>query len=138
MTWRLEMRSWWTSSWLILPAGSHLCPSLGKGCPSAPPWGVVHGRCPHVTAPRHKANWVHWRCRQVSFPMDSSIEEPWPDKGSPIQLTDPNFYPLSSPPLPIPTRKQMSWQVLSLPQALWPFREDSSAWEMTGKLELMQ
>ena len=39
-------------------------PLLEAGCLGAPPQRVVHGRCPHLTTPGHRANQVHWRHRQ--------------------------------------------------------------------------
>ena len=107
-------------------------PLFGVGCPSAPPWEVAHGGCPHVTAPRHKANWVLWWPRQSVSQLFPPWSGPWPDWDSPIQLTDHNFYPLLLPPLPVPTEKQCHGGVFVPPPNLKAIQEDSFAWEWQG------
>ena len=81
-------------------------PLSEAGCPSAPPWGVVHGGYPHVAAPKYKTNQIPRRHRQSDPWLLPPWRRPWPGWGSPTQSTGHISCALQLPHLPGPEGRQ--------------------------------
>ena len=126
------MRSWWTSSWLILP----------QAVISAPPWGRMP-RCPslgsgtwQVSSCNHTKAWGQsgpLETLAVSSLTTSFMEQTLAWQGFTHMVNRPYLLsPVASYSASI-KRKAMSWQIFYFsPQTMRMVREDSSAGVIEG------